>query len=468
MLRRFTFDQVAPDRPLSLSRAYNVLPAADGFRPVKSPVQFAAALPGAINGAAYVSSAGLATLLAGRADGLYSYDGTTWTVKLAHPTSLSWRFTQFGDNVVAVNGDIPVKYNLTSGSATDLGGDPPVSDLAATVRNSVFLAGDPSDSNVLAISGYNDSEGWTAGVNQCIYVPFPSGGAIMGLAGGETGIILQRGAVKRATYNADGVTWWTFDELANDVGCMAKGSVAQAGNLVFWLSEEGFKVCDRNTIDPIGKEKIDVEFFGLYSREDIEGMTCAVDPRTTTVMWAIKGTPGRIWLYDWTLQEWATIDTPLSAVFSGFTSSTSIDGLDGLYPGGIDTIPGSLDSDDLSGGSPLLIVVGNDGTVNTLSGPNMEALFAIKPIEVSENARRVRIRGARVVSDAVVGTVSVDVRARAGDPQQNITSGSIRDNGRVPLRANGRHVGITVNIPAGAVWSYALGLDLEYEESGMR
>jgi hypothetical protein len=343
---------------------------------------------------------------------------------------------------------------------------PPVSDVIATVRQQVFLAGDPTATNVLSISGYNDSEGWTAGDNQAIIVPFPSGGAIMGLAGGETGIILQRNAVKRATYNADGVTWWTFDELANDVGCMAKGSVAQAGNLVFWLSEEGFKVSDRNTIEPVGKEKIDNEFFSLYSREDIESMTCAVDPRTTTVMWAIRGTPGRIWFYDWTLKEWATVDLPLSAVFAGFTSSLSIDSMDTLFPGGIDTIPGPLDGAEFSGGNPITIIAGFDGSLNTLSGPNMAAQFAIKPIELSE--RRVRIRGARVVSDAIAGTVTVDTRARAGDPQHNVTSGSIRDNGRVPLRANGRHVGVTVDIPAGAAWSYALGLDLEYEESGSR
>lgn len=468
MLKRLSFDEVAPDRPLSLSRAYNVLPAVDGFRPVRGPLPFADPLPGIFNGTTYISSEGLATMIAGRSDGLYTYNGTSWSLAAATEPVTSWRFTQFGDNAIGVNGDVPVKYDLTSGSAGELGGVPPVSDVVATVRQQVFLAGDPTATNVLAISGYNDSEEWTAGDNQCIYVPFPSGGAIMGLAGGETGIILQRNAVKRATYNGDGVTWWTFDELANDVGCMAKGSVAQAGNLVFWLSEEGFKVSDRNTIEPIGKEKIDNEFFSLYSREDIEGMTCAVDPRTTAVMWAIRGTPGRIWLYDWTLKEWATIDLPLSAVFSGFTSSQSIDSMDTLFPGGIDTIPGPLDGAEFSGGNPILIVVGFDGSLNTLSGPNMAAQFAIKPIEISDSARRVRIRGARVVSDAVAGTVTVDTRARAGDPQHNVVSGGIRDNGRVPLRANGRHVGITLDIPEGAVWSYALGLDLEYEDSGSR
>lgn len=467
MLKRFPFGPLEPDKPLSQSRAYNVLPAANGYRPVKSPVTFAATLAGLINGASYVSSDGVSSMIAGTATDIYRYDGTNWNSVLGSLTASVWRFSQFGDLAIAVNGGTPVKYDLTAGTAGALGGSPPVSDLVATVRDQVFLAGDPTARNTLGISGYNDSEGWTAGTNQCLYVPFPAGGDIMGLAGGETGIILQQNAVRRATYNADGVTWWTFDEIASDVGCMAKGSVARAGQLVFFLSEEGFKVTDRNTVQPIGLEKVDRDFFSLYSRDDIAKMTSAVDPRATTVMWAIPGIPGRIWCYDWTLGEWSTIDTSLRAIFSGFTSSLSIDALDALYPGGIDSIPGSLDADLFSGGNPLLVLASNDGAVRTLSGPNMAASFVIKPTEIGDGMR-VRIRGARVVSDAVQGTVTVDVRARAGDAEHKVVSGGIRDNGRVPLRANGRHVGLQVDIPEGAVWSYALGIDCEFETEGAR
>lgn len=467
MIKRLPFTALAPDKPMALHRAYNVLPAADGYRPVKSPVTFAPTFPSVLNGAAYVSSDGISSIMGGTPAGLYVYNGSVWAPKVTGLSVSAWRFAQFGDLVVAVNGSNPLKYDLTAGTSGALGGSPPVSDLVATVRDQVFLAGDPTARNVLAISGYNNAEGWTAGSNQCLYVPFPNGGDIMGLAGGETGIILQRNSIRRATYNGDGVTWWTFDEIASDIGCMAKGSVAREGNLVFFLSEEGFKVTDRSEVRGIGQEKIDKEFFSLYSRDDIKNMTSAVDPRTTTVMWAMRGIPGRIWCYDWTLGEWSTIDTSLRAIFSGFTVSTSIDAIDALYPGGIDSVPISLDSDELAGGNPILVVVDNDGGVKTLSGPNMAATFAFKPVELGDRARA-RIRGARVVSDAIEGTVTIDVRARAGDPASTRVSGSIRDNGRVPLRGNGRHVGVEVNFPEGADWSYALGVDVEYEMAGSR
>jgi hypothetical protein len=64
--------------------------------------------------------------------------------------------------------------------------------------------------------------------------------------------------------------------------------------------------------------------------------------------------------------------------------------------------------------------------------------------------------------------VTIDTRARAGDPASSVVSGTIRDNGRVPLRGNGRHIGVTHDIPAGVDWSYALGMELEFDAEGAR
>jgi hypothetical protein len=249
---------------------------------------------------------------------------------------------------------------------------------------------------------------------------------------------------------------------------MAKGSVVQAGQLVFFLSEQGFKLCDRTQVVPIGEEKVDRTFFARYSRSQIDNITAAVDPRSTTVYWAMPGNPGQIWPYNWTLEKWGLpIEVSLARVFDGFTANTSLDALDALYPSGLDSIPYSLDAPIFAGGNPLFIVADNAGVLNTLSGDNLAAQFILSPDE-PEPGRRVRIRGARPVSDAVEGTVTIDARARAGDPHASVTSGAMRDNGRVPLRANGRHIGVEHDIPMGAVWSYALGLALEFEAEGAR
>lgn len=465
-LKRFDFQEWVPDQPLSQSVARNVYPLPSGYRPAKQFQSITPALANFMGGTAYVASDGTSTLLGGTNNALYRYNGTAWVSIIGSLTAGPWQFTQFGDIAIGVFGDTPVKVDLTTGTGATLGGSPPDSDMVATVRDFVWLAGDPAERLTLRMSGFNNAEQWTPGVNQSTDQLFYSGGEIMGLAGGETGIVLQRSAIKRGTY-VGGDLIWQFDEISDNIGCMAKGSVARAGQLVFFLSEQGFKVTDRNSVTSIGAEKVDRTFFSSYSRADIEGITAAVDPRTTIVAWAMPGNPGRIWLYNWSLQKWAFIDVDIGVVFSGFTADITLEALNALYPGGLDTMPVSLDDPMFAGGNPLFLLSNTAGAVGTLSGDNLSVMLSIRPIEV-ETGRQVRIRGARAVSDAPNGTVTVDVRPTAGSPQVTKVSGAIRPSGRVPLRGTGRHIGMQLEIPIGLLWSYAVGLDLEYEGGGER
>lgn len=467
VLKTFQFGALEPDRPFSLFRAKNCWPSIDGYIPARdfTPLTPALALPGILGGCAYVSSVGEGRLLGGTDTTLYVYTGVAWSSKLGGLAASGWRFDQFGDLVIAANGGAPVKYDMISDTAALLGGSPPDSDMVATVRNQVFLAGDPAAQATLAISGYNDSEEWSAGTNQCLFVPFVDGGRIMGLAGGETGVILQQRSITRATYTGD-VTVWQFDKISQNVGCMAKGSVASAGQMVFFLSEQGFMMTDRNTVTPIGAEKTDRTFFSTYNRSDIDNISCAVDPRSTVVSWLMPGAPGRLWSYNWTLQKWADFELPCKKVFSGFTANTTLEALDALFPGGLETVTPTLDDIAWQGGNPLLLLIDNSSFVGALAGPIAAAEFDIAPQEFI-TGRRVRIRRARVLTDATGGTVTVDARARAGDAATAVASGSIRDNGTVPLRANGRVIGLTVNMPTTS-WTYAVGLEVEFEPEGRR
>ena len=470
VLKSLAYGELLPDRAESVFRVENAWPTPEGYRPVKSPLPLTGSLPGLAGVGAFIASDGTASLLAGSNaasySGLYRYASSSWSSVMATSAG-QWRLDQFGDNVVAVNGDAPVRYDLLSGIATALAGGPPLSSLVATVRQQVFLAGDPTAINTVSISGYNDCEQWTPGTNQSLVVPFPSGGRITGLAGGESAVILQERSVKRGTYTGD-VTVWSFDEISRDIGCLAPGSVAQAGNLVFFVSDRGFMVCDRNSVTPIGSEKIDRSFFATYSRADIANkLTAAVDPATTTVIWAMPGKEGKLWCYNWTLEKWTTITTPTLGVFAGFDANVSLDALDGLYIGGLDSIPVSLDSPIFAGGNPLLMVATWNAELSVMTGPNMEARFGVQPIEIERNYR-VRVTGVRPISDATEGTVTLDARARAGDPVANNASGAVRPNGRMAIRANGRHIGVSHVIPAGAAWTYCNGIDLDYEVAGVR
>lgn len=468
MLKTFAFPAFTPDIPLTTADISNLVPTSTGYKPVGQFSQVAAPLAGILGGGGYTGLDGTTALLGGTASDLYSYAGGAWSSVLSGLSAASWRFDQFGGFVIGVNGGAPVKYEITSGSAAALDGSPPTSDLVATVRDQLFLAGDPDAVNQVAISSYNDPTGWTPGTNQCLYVPFPSGGRIMGLCGGETAVILQQRSVKLATYNGDGVTWWQFDEISRDIGCMAKGSVAQAGGLVFFLSDQGFCMCDRTKVIPIGVEKVDATFFRSYQRVDIiENIRCSVDPQSTTVHWSMPGTPGRIWSYNWTLDKWFVIEVSLKFVFQGFTSNVTLEELDAMFPSGLDLMPYSLDASIFAGGNPMLFTVNSEGAIGTMTGDNMAAYIRIPPIEV-EKGYRVQMRNARLIGDMIEGAFTIDARARAGDDVDNSLSRPIRANGNMPIRANGRHVAFRVDLPAAARWSYLNGFDLEYERTGSR
>jgi hypothetical protein len=464
VLKRLAFGAWEPDKAEALLDARNVVPIADGYRPFPSFTAITPALPsGFLGGAAFVGLDGTAALLSGTATNLYRYSGGTWSSVLA-ASATTWRFAQYGSLVIAANGGVPVKFDLSSGTASVLAGSPPASSMVATVRDFVFVAGNPSNIQTVTWSGFNNAEGWTGAVNQSGSQLLFDGGEVMGLVGGEYGLAFQKRAIKRFTYVGTPLVF-QVDEIASNIGCMAKGSLAQAGRTVFFLSERGFYRTDGTGVEPIGDEKFNRWFFGRFSRADIETkLTAAIDPRASIVYWAM---PGVMLAYHYGLGEASYIEAPIQSVFGGFTANTSLDALDALYPGGIDTIPVSLDDPLFAGGNPLLLAATPGNVVGTFSGPNMASYVRTARIE-AQPGRRVRTRTLRPITDAVAGTVTIDSRALAGDVPNLATASDRRDSGTFPIRSNGRHIAASHSVPAAAAWSYVRGIDVEYETEGTR
>lgn len=469
MLKRQQFGPWEPDKaaPTTCRDARNVMPGADGYYPVAGFSAITPALAsGFLGGGAFVGLDGTAALLAGTATDLYRYSGTSWS-SVYTGSATSWRFAQYGTLVIAATGGAPVKFDLAGGTAAVLGGSPPDASLVATVRDFVVLAGNPAALQTVTWSGFNDAEGWTSGTNQSDDQILPDGGEIMGLAGGEYGLILQRRAIKRMSYVGDPIIF-QIDEISSNVGCMAKGSVAQAGRLVFFLSERGFFYTDGNDTVPIGDQKFNKWFFSRFSRADIEaGITAAVDPRANVVYWTMPGSPGTVLIYSLTLQKAAYLEMPVKAVFDGFTANVSLEALDALYPSGIDSIPVSLDDPMFAGGNPLVLFASSADIVGTLAGDNLEARLTTARVELIPG-KRTRVRSIRPVTDAENGSVTVDMRAHDGDTASPVSASTRQPNGEYPVRANGRHMSTTFTIQAGSDWTYAQGLDVAFETEGGR
>lgn len=457
-IKAYPFPEWQPDLANNiLSRAVNVRAIANGYAPVKGFQAITESLDEVFNGGgAFIDSAGGSTLIAATATKLRKYPGSWTDIATVASTQVN-RFAQFGDNIVIANGGATKTYSLTAATYNTPTAAPALIDVAS-VRD--FVMGITTD-NAAQWCQFNNSSVWTTGTNQADKQP-SLWGQMRRIVGGEYGIILTDKAVVRVSYvGSVNDIIFQFDEISAEVGCMVGGSVCNVGRLIFFLSERGFMMCDGQEVVPIADEKFNRWFFSTYSRADIAGIWAAIDPRNSEVKWAMPGVIGRIINYNWVLKRATIIETDVTGIFTGYTSGVSLDSLDAIY-GNLDSIPISLDDASLAGGNPLLLLANNANELGSLTGDNLEAALRLNNIEPT-SGRRSRIRSLRLVSDTTDASATVDARMREGDDEGVVTAATMRDNGNLPIRANGRYNTVEVVIPAATAWTNIQGCEIEYE-----
>ncbi|AEI37716.1 MAG: hypothetical protein ABF461_04310 [Zymomonas mobilis subsp. pomaceae] len=463
--QRFILGAYEPDQPPHLTdcliNVSNAYPSANGYRPVGSFCSFAPALPTAFMGAsAFLGSDGSTLLLAGTKDSLYRYVSGNWQAILTGlPAYGLWHFTQFGDFVIAVNGSATRKVNILTGEASAIS-DAPTAEIVATIRDFVVYGRASAQKNLLQWSGFNNEDSNVIGDDQAGYQPMLTGGDIMGIIGGEYGVIIQRSRIVRMTYTGDAYIW-QFDEISANVGAIAAGSIAQAGRQAFFLSDRGFMMTDGVSVTPIGNERVDRSFFESCPRNNLSEITAAIDPRRHMVAWLIPGHPSMVLIYNWAIDRWSRLDLAAISLFSGFTANTTLEDLNKLYPHGLDTIPYSLDDPRFSGGDPLFIFVGPQNDFGVLTGCNLPACFETGFFSAEEGYHS-RIRSARLLSDITEeATLTIKMRARLGDPTTGQVKTIVMPSGRIPLRVNSRYCAAVLETKKGANWSFIQGFDWE-------
>lgn len=467
------FGPYEPDKPPHLQDGLtdmgNAYPGANGYRPVGQFQPITSALPAPFFGAtAFVASDGTGALLGGTTTGIYRYGGTSWAALATGLTVASrWQFTQFGDLAIAVNGGVTKKIDLVANTIANVPGAPTAT-CVATVRDFVVYGQANGNQAMVQWSAFNNADGNTPGVDQAGFQPMLAGGFVMGIAGGEIGIIIQRSRVVRMSYTGDPDEPFQFDPISENIGAVARGSIVASEGVVFFYSDKGFMKCDGNAVTPIGVERVNMTFAKLYPPSNLDQMYAAIDPRRNIVAWMMPGSPGLTLLYDYALDRWGNIRMVSSGMFSGFSANYSLDDLDALYPGGLDTIPYSFDDPRFAGGDPLFLVVNPSNVVGTLSGANMAAYFTTPFVEY-EMDRHARVSWVVPIGDAVSGlTVTLNGRSRLGDPSVSRSVGTLNASGKVPVRMSKELIAAELSFSDGALWTYQQGFKLKSAAGGGR
>ena len=481
MATRMNFDEWLPDQPGltgAVKEALNVVPQAVGYGPLRTPVDYSQAASETINNvvAGRDPASGNTEVFAGGSTKLFKLDSNDLSLDnvskaggYTTPTEQKWRFTQFGDVLIAANGDEVLQYwELgTSTAWADLDAAAPTARYLTVVRDFV-VAGYTSgtDSQKVQWSGINDETAWTTtSTNQSDYQIIPDGGSVQGITGGEFGIVLMERSIYRMSYVGT-PSIFQFDNISRNLGCFEPNSIVQYQGITYFLSDDGFYACNGTQVVGIGSEKVDRFFFNDLDEAYSYKMSATVDPIKNLVIWAYpssgsNGNVDSLLIYNFEVKRWSRAEVTVGFVAQSATPAFTLEALDAF--GTVDTISTSFDSRVWTGGKSQF-VGGSGAKIVTFSGSSLTGTLQTGDIEIP--GRTSSINMSRPLVDAGQGQVAVATRNRLVDAVSFGSYTAADSEGRAAFRTTGRYHRLSVQ-PSGS-WTTAIGIEFDIVPAGTR
>jgi hypothetical protein len=471
---RVQFQEWLPDQPAiagQLLEAKNVYPVSIGYAPFNSAEDYSNSASENLNSIFVGKFGDEVQLFAGSETKLFQFNSTNLNLtdvsKSGGYSSLHyWKFTQFGKVVLATNNSTPIQaWTMgTSSAFADLSASAPTAKYVTVVRDFVVAAhlGTTEPSKVIW-SDINDETNFVSGsTSQSDYQILADGGNITGITGGEFGLIFLEKSIVRMTY-AGSPLFFQFDTISRGLGCFAGNSIAQYGATSFFLADDGFYMCDGNTVTGIGVEKIDRYFFNDADLTELETMSAAIDPIKKLVVWNYANVDGgrSILVYNFKLNKWSRVETDTTVVGNAATSGTTLEGLSAIYPN-LDTIPASLD-DRLWVGGKFLFAGARDDKIVVFTGSTFDSEIITADIETGYNSV---VSLVRPQIDNGSADISVASRRELDDNIQFGSTVSTTQEGRANFRSAGRYHRFKVQ-PTGN-WTNAISIDVDIKQQGNR
>ena len=397
-------------------------------------------------------------------------DTGTVTFLYTTPTNQRWRFTQFGNVLVAANGGNRLQgYNVNSSSTfQDLASDAPESRYVTVVRDFV-VSGYVNSSTVypnrVQWSALGDESSWAnSATTQADFQDIPDGGSVVGLTGGEYGLVFMDRSIHRMSYVGSPLVF-QFDNISRNQGCYEANSIIQYGGTSFFLSDDGFYACDGQQILPIGNEKVNRYFWSDVDDGLINLMSAAVDPFRKLVVWAYasqaSATVDKLLIFNYQTNKWTSGTTNASRVASSSTPSFTLDGMDVF--GNLEQILSSFDERVWLGGKMQFAGVQNTKIV-TFSGANNTAYIETGDIEMPGTTAAITL--AKPIVDGGSGSVALFSRRLLSEQVVFGSQTAADAENRVSIRGVGRYHRLQLT-PTGQ-WNNTVGIDVEMNPLGTR
>jgi len=477
-ISRITFGEWTPDQPgitNGLRRAENVYSKLVGYGALPTVVDYSAAASEDLNNVvAGKTTAGATSVFAGGSTKLFKLDATNLSLanvsksgNYSTPVDQRWRFTQFGNVIVAANGQAKLQgYNLNSSSLfADLAADAPTARYVTVVRDFVVSGWQTSYPNRVQWSALGDESSWTnSATTQADYQDIPDGGSIVGVTGGEYGLVFMDRSIHRMSYVGSPLVF-QFDNISRNLGCYEANSIIQYGGTSFFLGDDGFYACDGQNVVPIGNEKVNRFFFDNVDEGTLYLMSAAVDPTKKLIIWAYasvsSATADKLLIYNYQTQRWTSGTTTVDRIASTSTPAVTLDGMD-VY-GNLDTIMTTFDSRLWLGGK--LQLAGVDGAkIVTFSGANATAYIETGDIEIPGSTSAITM--VKPIVDDGSGSVALLSRRLLTESTVFGSQTAANSENRVSVRGIGRYHRLQLT-PTGS-WTSAVGMDIDLSPLGTR
>lgn len=476
---KIDFGEWRPDQPdlqNTAIEAKNVYSQGGNYRPLESLEFFSDALDATPVGA-FSSSVigGTQRTYAGTATELYELDGFSWTNRSAstYTSTERWRFTQFGDNVLAASYENTLQYvDFTAGGSFANVTSGPKARHIANVRDFVMVGDidDTSDGDVpyrVQWSAIGDPLDWpTAGTDDAFAKQSDfqdldaEDGAVMALVGLEFGLIFQERSVTRATYVGSPLVY-QFDKIDATHGAFASDAVARAGQSVYFLSQNGFYATDGSgEAVPIGHGKVDEYFFADLDIRRRDEVRAIADPARKLILWTYPSQDAGVYadkalIYSYVDQRWTRAEFESGVLVVARTEGYTLEELDAL--GDLDSLNLSLDSAFFDPGRSSAFVFGPADTLGAFLGDATTAV--IDTGEIGLDGRRAFVNGVRpLVTGSATSTVQIGHRKLPTDDLTWTSARSVTSaTGKADFRLSDFFHRFRVTITGG--FTSAIGVD---------
>jgi hypothetical protein len=472
-MQKIIFGEWLPDQPGvtgAVTDAKNCYPVSNGYAPFKSEADYsdAAGADLIITFAGKFDSA--STLFAASTTQIYKFDSADASLDAATTTGYTavegWDVTQFGSRMILANGQDKLQaWTLNSSTNfADLAASAPIAKFVTVVRDFVVAANDGTDTSKVYWSDLNDETDWTPGAaSQADTQILPDGGDITGLAGGEYGLVFLERAIYRMSY-AGSPFFFQFDAISRSLGCISNGSIAQYGNLTYFLADDGFYVCDGQSTKNIGTEKVNRWFFDNAIPNEIQtGMSATVDPVNKLVIWKFNNTFGGkfMLMYSIDLNKWSYAETTATSIAYVLTPSATLEQVDN-YNTSIDALDIPLDSRVFAGGQLLFAGVSGQKIIS-FSGQPKTAIISTGDIDIGRST----VMLAKPIVDKGTASIAVSSRDNLAEQVEFGSDVAADAENRVSLRSNGEYHRLRLT-PSGSNWETAVGLEFDVVKQGNR